>query len=329
MSNFDRPNSRFLDIGQIIRLFCMDLILGWRDVSGVPNVTVIVELFGGRSVVVRACNNGYTSVPHLAAEVDVLQYLASSGFPLSPRLVRGLNGDYVQAWRGYRVIAMEYIAGAESSASGMSLSTCSELGSAVGELSRKLEVCPVVLPDDESFVCRTEKLLESALSAQDWTPWPLSQRELARLWSECSGLFAEQGLATGLIHSDIWPPNVLVDEELTLVGIVDFDDLATGPIVMEIAAAFGEFAVESPAMTFSRDRGAALTNGYRVNRNLTGLEVNYFDTCVTVSYIGWFCCNLFHGADVAESMIYADRLKSLSSASVRDEFRLQLQSLLS
>lgn len=328
MTYFDRPSANLLDIGLIVSLFTTDSIVAWTDVSGVPNVTIIVEFLARKSLVVRICNNGYTSVPHLTAEVDVLQYLATSGFPLSPRLVRGLNGDYVQAWHEYRIIAMEHIAGRESSAGSMSLSACSELGSAIGELSRRLEVCPVMLPADESFASRTQRLLEFALSQREWSLWPLDKLELTRLWSECSDMFADQSLPGGLIHSDIWPPNILVNDESNLVGIVDFDDLATGPIVMELGAAFSEFAIVSPVMTVSKDRGAALISAYRSRRALTQLEIDYFDSCITASYIGWFCCNIFHGADIAGSMVYADRLKSLLSVPIRDEFRLQLKSLL-
>jgi Ser/Thr protein kinase RdoA (MazF antagonist) len=317
---FDRPHVSNRDVIEILELFTNRPLKTWRDVSGVPNCTVLAEFFIDSRMIIRICNNGYTSEAHLAAEVDVLCYLAKKDYRYSPRLIPGIDGRYVQAWNGYRVIAMHYVPGHHPDPSQMSARQYFELGVATALLTKTLESCPVSLTEAEQFYSRTDRLVVHASS--HWASYmaTTAQVDLLGMWWKCREVLENSRAPVGLIHTDIWPPNVIAGFDGQIAAIVDFDDMAHGPEVMDLAAALAEFAVIGAEADINASAAEAIVAGYITKRSLDGSEIEVIDTCMVASYVNWLACNIFHGVSETESKVYASRLQALVPSSRRAQF---------
>lgn len=309
---FRKPIVLQSDLGEVAGLFNPAKVIASRYLGGVPNVTWAVE-FGPDVFAIRVCNHGYTSTEHLVAEVSLLSYLERAGYKYSPRLVRARSGGYIAHWRGYPVIATRLINGKSGQAVSVTASLCFEVGQALASLRVALEGCRVKLPPSERFDIRSRRLIDVLPLTTSALSWSIDisnigvqfEDALDRIMSNPAGHFQR------LVHTDVWPPNTIV-EQGHLVGIVDFDDLAFGPPILDLASAFAEFAIDYRDDTVIEARGCKLLEGYRtIWGAIDEQEVSIVLPCIVYSYASWLACNALHQVPYEESEIYYRRLRRL------------------
>jgi Ser/Thr protein kinase RdoA (MazF antagonist) len=67
-------------------------------------------------------------------------------------------------------------------------------------------------------------------------------------------------LEMGLIHADLWPPNVVSNGD-EVAGLIDFDDCCFGAIIIDFAVALMEFTMFRSA-SLNRETAPAFVSGY-------------------------------------------------------------------
>lgn len=326
---FDKPMVLPSEVPEIASLFSESKVRSSRYLGGVPNVTWSIDL-GNEAIAIRVCNRGYTSEEHLSAELSVLAYLESVGYEYSPRLVRERAGSYTARWRGYPVIATSLIVGESGESVPLTLDVCYEAGQALGNLRSVLEGCTVRLPESDRFDLRGNRLIRMLPKTAHAYTWPInieaitvqSSESLSQIWRFCSQTQMR------LVHTDVWPPNTIVKQG-HLVGIVDFDDLAFGPPILDLASAFAEFAVDPNDDSIILDRASKLLDGYRsILGTISREDSEAFLPCIVYSYASWLACNAFHQVSYEESEIYDRRLALLRDKAAYRNWREAVASIL-
>lgn len=309
---FDKPVVFPEDVPAALSAYdCADAT-GVRVLGGVPNVTFAATC-GSDRYAVRFCNNGYTSDAHLECEVRLLRHLEGEGFAKAPRVVAGKDGRDIQAWGAYRMIAMRFVDGVGGDAVPATRRLCADVGDAVARLRQSVRGFDHRLPPTETFRARSVRLMELLPGTAAHLGWSIDPQGVAAQWAEAILALERLPLPSGVIHTDIWPPNI-VCREGRVVAVVDFDDLAYGPSVIDLAAALAEFAIGANN-GLDEARAYALVRGFcDAGGSLTLAEQAAIVPGVQASSSAWLACNALHQVSFSESVVYADRLQWLGDA---------------
>jgi Ser/Thr protein kinase RdoA (MazF antagonist) len=201
--------------------------------------------------------------------LELLPRLAAKGFPV-PRPYG--NPIWIE---DHWYVATGWLDGQHPA--GLPLGRCADLGELVGRLHRALaELCPPA-PARVADVPETVSQAESRLSTYARKP-PTeefdrrAQREIA--WRrEMLEALADQRPGDGELepcgwtHGDLQPFNLLVGEDGSVTGVLDWDRLGIRPYGLEV--------VRTATITFDRslDRIAAFVRGYRAQIPITAAQL--------------------------------------------------------
>jgi Ser/Thr protein kinase RdoA (MazF antagonist) len=325
VQHFDKPSVSAAAWREIGSFFVpAERIQRCRHLGGIPNVVFALEA-DEDSLAIRVLNNGYTTEEHLDLEIATLRHLEAEGFPWSPRLVPSLDGGFVSSWRGYRVIAMRLVAGDVAVDEDVAGPFGEELGGAIAALTRALRRLDYDVPDTESYWRRSERLLDLLPARMPLEPWGTDVVSLRSQWRAAADVLRAAYPVSELVHTDIWQENVLVQAG-RLTGLVDFDDLATGPVFLDVAAALSEFAI-GPSFRVLDGAFRSIVAGFRREGGVLGDdELSLLLPAFTVCYASWLANNVLHGVPLGESAMYVERLVALRDPSVQDELLGQVRS---
>jgi Ser/Thr protein kinase RdoA (MazF antagonist) len=326
LMDYERPSISDEDLPLLVSLFCDEPVHSVQRLAGIPNVTFRAAT-SRTDVAIRISNNGYTSEEHLPYEVALLQHLAASGFPHSPRLVKGRNGEFIQRWRGYRVCATRFILGERADARPITRALCVDIGRAIANLTSQLASFDGPLPESEAYSKRLDEAINLFPAIARRLNWPAEVNAALELWPNIRSTLAEgvESVRAVPIHTDIWPPNVICWEN-QVTGIVDFDECSFGPSALDLCNALAEF----PAFLSDKwDRGLvrAILEGYMA---LQGESLHEFEDTVVpamqAACMYWLACNALHGVSYRESQVYVRKILALRE--LESQFKREVKDVL-
>jgi Ser/Thr protein kinase RdoA (MazF antagonist) len=316
---FEKPIVKIHDVETIVKQYRCEHVIRAVYAGGVPNVTFIVEFDSGDPIALRICNVGYTRKAHLEFEVDILSYLEKTGFMWSPRLIPLLDGSgWIGSWGKFPVIATRVITGVTGDNVSATTQLCAEIGKAVGEMRCALSKYEGFLPTGEDFWSRSERLLDELEDFSAQQSWNINPSLVIDTFKNSKKEVQVNDYSDEVVHTDVWPPNVMIlDGHLS--GILDFDDLAIGPGIIDLAAAISEFGFDRESDILLEQNVFSMIQSF----NKTFIPITYKTGMIILplieaSYCSWLACNAVHRVPFAESEIYYRRLSQLSSLPKRE-----------
>jgi Ser/Thr protein kinase RdoA (MazF antagonist) len=325
---FLAPTVLSADIPEIARLFDARWTAECYALGGMPNFS-FKAFYGAIPIAIRVCNNEYTSRSHLEFELDVLLQLARMKFPFCAQLVRGRNGHYIQTWNSYPVIATTYIDGHSLATGPMNSATLISVGATIGRLTSALASVRQSGHEDDTFRCRSERLLRRMADVIHIIGWPVDVRALWVIWErESNALLADRTVDELVVsHTDLWPPNMIATR--SGIACVDFDDLALAIRTLDLASGLAELAVNSRGRIRAA-RAEAMLRGFLVNGSLDEeQEIEELVAGIQCSYAAWLACDATHGLPFSGSQHYLRRLHRLAEPASRERLRAELRTALS
>ena len=223
------------------------------------------------------------AVPGVEREIEVLPRLAPN-LPLpvpEPRWVGAAADGYPWPWFGAR-----YLPGRELAAAEIPDARRTELATAVGGLLHALHaprlrsrIGPTLPVDpnrraDMPFrVEMTRRLLAELAEAGLWQATP----EVERLLDDADGLPPTS--RTVVLHGDLHPRHLLVDDRGAATGVIDWGDVCVGDPSIDLSIAYG---------TFVGPPRAALLDAYgrRVD-GLTELRARVVAVCLAAALLAY------------------------------------------
>ena len=328
-SFFDKPAVSPDDIEEVAGMFSRSRALRSAPMGGVPNTTYRVE-FEDRQLAIRIGNTGYTSTEHLEGEIRLLSFLEKRGYAYSPRVVVGLDGDTIQVWRGFPVIATDLIHGTPGDQVFLTPDIAWDLGDALASL--RIQLCDFEhnMSVDETYVSRGSRLVNLLPRAVPTTATTVDVPAIQDQF-EMAHRDIEEALTTArqtAIHTDVWPPNILVSEG-RLSGIIDFDDFAIGPPILDIAAALCEVAFDKRNDSLVESLVQPLLKGYRERLGLLETsEAEALVPCIVFTYASWLASDILHAVPFEQWQVYYRRLEALRCAEAREHLSKHLRAAL-
>ena len=302
------------DVPTIARLFGIDVVDEVEFLGGTPNCTIRVKS-GERQIAARVCNNFYTSTEHLECEVSLLRFLQSRHFPHTSCVVAGSNGSDIQYWQGCRVIATEFVVGQLGVALAPDEELSWQVGLAVGRLTRAMTGFQHDLPQSEHYLPRCERLIRHLPEGVARLGFSIDVQEVLKQWEMNSVVLHDAVTlhSPSVAHTDVWPLNVIQSDSGVI--IIDFDDLAVAPVLLDLSTAVSEFALSDDAV-ISGMHGRAVLGGYISGGGIvTVSDTELIVAEIVVSYVSWIACNVVHQLPLSESVAYLRRLEALRKPS--------------
>lgn len=326
MYYFSRPVVDSNDMVEIMRNYPFGEVLEATYLGGVPNVTYkIVTKQGNYSV--RVYNLGYSTIAHIEMEISMLNHIRSTGYDKVPRTLKGNDGKVLQRWRDRWVCASEFIPGTTADNLVISSAICRSVGGETAKLEHALASYKATVPNGETFFARNEVMLKVLPSYLSMRGWEIDIAGIDEQWERCCAQLHES-TPHRFLHADVWPPNVLIENE-QVSAIIDFDDSCYGPSILELAVPLIEFPM---FMTTKVDDNLALAllQGYLSNGGvIDSSRISDLVTAMEIACIGWLACNAVQNPNFDETNIYAQKCALFRDSSQRERWLQKVSELVS
>lgn len=196
-----------------------------------------------------------------------------------PQYRRNRSGSHAIAIDDRQVLLAPFIVSRQMSDDAVTAADCEAIGAVVA-----------------AFHAGQATLTLPTIDIPRWTPGAGSHeaecRVLARSEPRDRGLVIRlqevtagiplESLPGGLVHTDVFPSNVIVDVRNDPY-LIDFDEIAAGPFIADLCVAINSFCRNLEGLDFALRE--AMIRGYERGRKLTDMEVDYLpQTLVTAAY---------------------------------------------
>ena len=255
------------------------------------NATYRVQAGDGRRWALRVHREGYHSKTAIASELAWLMDLRAQGVVVTPRPVKGLNGEIIQDVSGRHVVLSDWETGSEPGI-GEDLSKPFEV---LGEVTARMHLHARQWKRPVWFQRHTWDFETSLGEAKPhWGRWRDGMgvdAKRAKLFGRTVDLigkrlkaYGQDNERFGLIHCDLRLANLLIDDGQ--VKVIDFDDCGFGWYMFELATALFFHVGEDHYQAVE----AALLAGYRSAAPLSEADwarLPLFMFLRSLTYLGW------------------------------------------
>ncbi len=204
-----------------------------RMINLSENATYRVDAGDGRKWALRIHREGYHSKAAIASELAWLSNLRAQEIVITPRPVKGVNGELIQSVTGRHVVLSDWETGAEPGIEEDLLKPFEVLGEVAARMHAHAKAWPK--PDYfERFTWDFDTSLGDA--KPHWGRWqngigidPAANKLFARTIEKIGRRLAKFGKHEqrfGLVHGDLRLANLLIDN--AAVKVIDFDDCGFG-----------------------------------------------------------------------------------------------------
>lgn len=243
------------------------------------------------------------SVKEIEYESNLISDLFAFGVPVAKTITNNNNVPATKTPYGNATV-FEFIKGAMPN---INEKTVAQIAKAVAKMNsfpdwRKYERINPRLNKD--YFLNIAKNAEGNKSIEELVSYFIKQNK--RLLN-----YLDETLPSGLIHADVFPDNTIFEGD-NLKAILDFSEVSTGPLLMDVAVTIGAFCFVKNK--FSKELQNTFLKGYQDIRPLVDKEHNLLPTYIRLGmhiYIAWHIDN-YSKNDSAVSLSRARQLMDRS-----------------
>ena len=327
--DFKKPTVSYDDLAFIGSQYPFGKVIACQDLGGIPNTTYKI-VTDNKEFVIRISSHGQSSLEHIQLEIEVLQYLDSIGFP-SLHLLAGINGQILQQWQGYWFCASDFIPGLTADKIDRTQELLANTGKLVASYQEAMaSFRPSKIPQGETFIEKGRYVLNALAPALRKLEWQIgvSDRVIEQWETACRPFIKNSSeFEFGIIHADIWPPNVLCNgNEVT--ALVDFDDCCYGPTIIDISLAFMEFSMFND-IKMNQDLALAFLVGY-LNETPLNKELNstIIVNAMEMACAAWLAYEVVEAPTLERATVYLERLNRLYDKAYKQQMINNVQALI-
>lgn len=314
MLNTLRPPALPLDVLEAFAERSYGLSGVWSPLEGERDQNYRVRGPDGASVVFKVCHPAEGDAI-LRCQAAALEHIteAEPALPV-PRLIRARDGNplssIAHAGVDYPVMVLSWLEGRVLGGDVLTRQGLFELSQLLARLGLALRGFVSGAPAERALVWDTRHVLQLApeignLPEEDRA---LAAAILAR--HEAVTAPALRRMRSQIVHGDVHPHNVLVDDAGNVTGIIDFGDMVHGPLILDLANAAGDFL--TPAM----DVEATIFEMVRGYRSVTPLEEAEADALVDLIDVRLLMTPLIDALKASNGIASQDYFKAFNSRSM-------------
>lgn len=258
----------------------------------------------GKRYALRLHRLGYRTDAELRSELAWMNALSEAGLTV-PRAIASTNGNHVETVAGVQVDILSWVKGQPFGQRGQPLTlrnrpaTFRQFGAELARLHALSDAWQAPAGFARSAWDREGLVGHQPQWGRFWEN-PALDGEQARLFLEARNNIASQlaawdNLDYGLIHADLVPENVMIeDDQLTFI---DFDDSGPGYRLYDIATALLRHREEADYAELAD----AFLSGYEATRPLQRDRLPLFFVAKACAYVGWSKDRMHEPANAARN----------------------------
>lgn len=305
---FKKANFSNIEIIEILKLYpfsANDVVIYELNAVANNNYRVSNKYF---DIVIKVYSHGQSDKDKIVKEIEAIQLFKLNGLNV-PELIYGNNKKIIQEFNGFNIVSSRYIPGKTFD----QLEFTPERMQEVGKITAKVIKTAKCL-DVNSFKCLNlqeefeyvRKNLESLIKKKGYN-FDLSEynQNLNLVYEVIDEL--DNTKEKQFLHKDIWPWNLIETENE--VCLLDFNDWAIGPSIIELAVPLLEFSMYQ-SDKFNIEVAQNIIKGYRMELDLTFRSKKLWEAILFICYL-YFPYNVIQAETKFESEIYLKRISNL------------------
>jgi len=314
MLNTLRPPALPLEVLQAFAARTYGLSGAWSALEGERDQNFRVLGADGVSATFKVCHPAEGDAILLCQALG-LEHIAEAdpALPL-PRLIRARSGEplarITHEGADYPVMVLSWLEGHVLGGETLGRGGLFDLASQLARLGVALRGFVNGAPAERDLVWDTRHVLRLAAQVGNL---PEEDRALAieiLARHEAVTAPALRRMRSQIIHGDVHPHNVLVDDGRKVTGIIDFGDMVHGPLILDLANAAGDFL--TPAADVA-DTLFELVRGYR---SVTPLEEAEADALVDLIDVRLLMTPLIDALKASNGIASQDYFQTFNSRSM-------------
>jgi homoserine kinase type II len=196
------------------------------------------------------------------------------------------SGTHATSIGEHRVLLAQYIVAGRPEGSERTVTECEAVGNALGALH--LAQASVRQPTTGIPQWRSGQFGSTHIVVERSAP---DRHELVHQMRDVAASIPYDSLPRGLIHTDVFPGNVIFDAD-GRPHLIDFDEMAVGPFIVDLCIAINSFCRRSLAVDGSLRDG--MIRGYERARLLTGEEREHLPAVLVAAAFDIYCSRLLN-----------------------------------
>lgn len=305
---FKKANFPKEDVKKILDLYLpTNKVFQISELNGIANNNYRVK---GHNfdIVLKVYSHGQSNKEKIQKEIQAIGLFENNGL-LVPELISGINNKILQQYKGFCIVASQFIEGKVFDKLAFTSSRMHDVGKIVAQVetaAKKIDIFsfPVMSFRDEfDYVSST---LENEINQKGYSFNLKKYRENLDLVNKIIEKL-DNSPKKQFLHKDIWPWNLIESKEG--IYLLDFNDWSIGNSIIELSVAlleFGMFKSDQINSVVSKN----IIDGYRSTKRLTYSSHDLWESILFICYL-YFAYNVIQADDIFESEIYLRRIDTL------------------
>jgi len=306
--DFIKANFLHNDILKILNLYLFDLEgIEIFDLKGIANNNYRV-IGKGFDIAIKVYSHGQSDENKIIKELEVIKLFGQKGIKV-PELIAGKNGQILQKYEGFSVVATNFIKGNVFDCVDFTKERMFEVGKIVAQVEKIAKQIDIISFEYMSFKEEfnyVSKNLDSELSKRhydfDLNAYKNNLGLVGNIISKLDNSTNKQ-----FLHKDIWPWNLIDAEDG--IYLLDFNDWSIGDPIIELSVALLEFSMFK-SDKFNVNVAQSIIEGYKSIKPLTYPPADLWETMLFICFL-YFPYNVIQSDDKFESEIYLKRINTL------------------
>jgi Ser/Thr protein kinase RdoA (MazF antagonist) len=306
--DFQKANFSNKDILNILKLYLKTKgVVEISELNGIANNNYRIK-GNDFDLVLKAYSHGQSDHEKIQKEIQAISLFEKSGL-LVPQLVKGENGEILQKYNGFYIVASKFINGKVFDTiefTDVKMLSVGKIVAQVETIAQKIDVSKfstMSFREEFDYVSSNlEKEIKQRGYLFDLKAYKKNQFLIDKIIEKLDASLNKQ-----FLHKDIWPWDLIDSTEG--VYLLDFNDWSIGNPIIELSVAILEFGMfKSDQMNFEVVK--KIIEGYKSIKELTYSASDLWESVLFICYL-YFAYNVVQADDIFESEIYLKRIDTL------------------
>lgn len=252
--------------------------------GGADNLNLRLDM-DGETLVLRQYR--ITPPDEIAFELELIRLLCQHRFPTAPVLARR-DGGLMTFFARRPAALFRFIAGRHPDLVSDAAAEQATLALArLHQLTRGLNWAYARSRTDYEALVRAERcsiIWGRFPDDPDFSAFAAQTAAFRRAFVERVAPY-ETGLPSGVVHHDVNPGNILLDDRGELIALLDFDEAHVGPFLIDLASLVHYWGLAAPGALFDGARVQRLLAAYHAHRPLLAIEWQLLPDFILLFYL--------------------------------------------
>ncbi|MGE5473974.1 MAG: phosphotransferase [Ignavibacteriales bacterium] len=314
--NFKKANFANDEILKVLEKYYLDFKnVEIKNLEGIANNNYRI-LSKDFDIVLKVYSHGQSDYEKIKKEIEAVSLFRKEGIKV-PEYIYGLNGEILQEYEGFNIVAAKYIEGKVLSEIEFTNELMYEVGTIVASIEKNARNIDISNFKYISFKEEFEYVYNGIDKVIFNRGLNINIEELNQYLPQIYNIISKLDSFENkqFLHKDIWACNLIKTTDN--MYLLDFNDWSIGHPVVELSNALLQFSMYKSG-EFNVAFAKNIINGYKSIKNIEYTPIEIWEGMMFICYL-YFAYNAIQADDIFYAEIYLKRVNTL----LKDKLILQ------